>query len=372
LKFGQLLGFVALGIALYVIWRMRQIMLLLFAAIVLANALNLLVKKFQKWGLKRGYAILLSGVFLITALVGFFWLIVPPFINEFEQLVKLVPQGIEALIAWARQAANRLDPELIQTLPTLPQITQQLQPLVNQIAGRGLSVFYTTIGIPLSLLFLLVLTFMLLADPQPYRQGLIRLFPSFYRQRINEILVRCDRTLQKWLTGIFFNMFAIAIFSFIGLLILQIPLALSQATIAGLFTFIPNIGPALSVVPPMAIALLENPWKALAVLIFYIVIQQVDSQILTRLIVKHPVSLYPAITLLGQLFFASIFGFLGLFLAFPLIIVGEILLKEILIEDILDRWQLPREQKSFSVTVEEMQASSTLTKEANPEDESSK
>lgn len=82
----------------------------------------------------------------------------------------------------------------------------------------------------LSWLFLLVLTFRLLAEPQPYRQGLIRLFPSFYRRRIDEILRLCDRALQKWLARIFFNMFAIAIFSFIGLLILQIPLALSQAT----------------------------------------------------------------------------------------------------------------------------------------------
>lgn len=365
MKFGQLLGFVALGIALYIIWQMRQIMLLLFAAIVLATALNLLVQRFQKWGVKRGYAILLSGSLLVAALVGFFWLIVPPFINEFEQLVRLVPQGIEALIAWTRELANRFDPELIQALPTLPQITQQLQPLVNQIAGRGLSVFYSSLGIPLSLLFLLVLTFMLLAEPQSYRQGLIRLFPSFYRRRIDEILVICDRALQKWLAGIFFNMFAIAIFSFIGLLILQIPLALSQATIAGLFTFIPNIGPALSVVPPMAIALLENPLKALAVLIFYIVIQQVDSQILTRLIIKHPVSLYPALTLLGQLFFATIFGFLGLFLAFPLIIVGEILLKEIIIKDILDRWEIHSARKSSSASFEDFSISPPTKKESD-------
>jgi predicted PurR-regulated permease PerM len=339
LKFGQWLGFVAIGISLYIIWQIRQILLLLFAAIVLANALNILVKRFQMWGIKRGYAILLSGCLLIAALVGFFWLIVPPFVNEFQQLVRLVPQGIEESIVWIKQLASRLDPELIQALPTLQQLTQQLQPLVNQIAGQGLSVFYSSLGIPLSLLFLLVLTFMLLADPHPYRQGFIRLFPSFYRRRVDQILVLCDRTLQEWLTGIVFNMFVIAIFSFIGLLALRIPLALSQATIAGLFTFIPNIGPALSVVPPMAIALLENPWKALAVLIFYIVIQQLDSQILTRFIIKHQISLFPALTLLAQLFFATCFGFLGLFLAFPLVIVAQIWLEEVLIKDILDRWE---------------------------------
>ncbi|NJP22315.1 MAG: AI-2E family transporter, partial [Hydrococcus sp. CRU_1_1] len=164
----------------------------------------------------------------------------------------------------------------------------------------GIKFFYSSLGVPLSLLFLLVLTFMLLAEPNAYRQAFIRLFPSFYRRRVDAILVRCDRALQKWLAAIFFNMLLVGIFSFIGLLVMQIPLALSQATIAGLFTFIPNIGPVLSVVPPMAIALLENPWKALFVLIFYIVIQQIDSQLLTRLIIKQPISLFPAITLLTQ------------------------------------------------------------------------
>jgi predicted PurR-regulated permease PerM len=339
LKLGHWLGIIALGISVYILWQMRQMVLLLFAAIVLAITLNLLIEKFQTWRIKRGYAILLSGLCLIAALVSFFWLIVPPFIREFQQLVLLVPQGIEALITWIKELASRLDPELIQSLPTLQQLTQQLQPLVNQIAGRGLSFFYSSLGVPLSLLFLLVLTFMLLAEPHAYRKAFIRLFPSFYRRRVDAILVRCDRALQKWLAAIFFNMLLVGIFSFIGLLVMQIPLALSQATIAGLFTFIPNIGPVLSVVPPMAIALLENPWKALFVLIFYIVIQQIDSQLLTRLIIKQPISLFPAITLLTQFIFASFFGFLGLLLAFPVAIVGEIWLQEVLIKDVLNRWK---------------------------------
>ncbi|OKH24926.1 AI-2E family transporter [Hydrococcus rivularis NIES-593] len=339
MKFGQWLGVVAIGIALYIMWQIRQILLLLFAAIVLANALNILVKRQQKWGIKRSYAVAISGILLMAASIGFFWLVVPPFVNEFQQLVQLVPQGIEESIAWLEELGNRLDPELIRALPTIEQLTQQLQPLVNQIAGRGLSFFYTSLGIPLSLVFLLVLTFMLLADPHPYRQGFIRLFPSFYRRRVDEILIHCDRALNDWLAGICFNMLAIALLSFVGLSVLQIPLALSQATIAGLFAFIPTIGPALSVVPPMAIALLDDPWKALAVLIFYIVMQQVETQVLTRLILKHHISVFPAITLLAQLFFATVFGFLGLFLAFPLIIVGQVWLKEVLIEDILDRWK---------------------------------
>jgi predicted PurR-regulated permease PerM len=108
--------------------------------------------------------------------------------------------------------------------------------------------------------------------------------------------------------------------------------------LAGILTFIPNIGPALSVIPPIAIALLDTPWKALAVLILYILIQQVESNLLTPYVMAQQVSLLPAITLLAQVFFATFFGFLGLFLALPLTVVAQVWLKEVLVKDILDQW----------------------------------
>lgn len=132
-------------------------------------------------------------------------------------------------------------------------------------------------------------------------------------------------------------MSVIALLSGIGLLILGIPLALANALLAGLLTFIPNVGPTLSVIPPMAIALLDAPWKALAVLVLYIIIQQIESNLLTPLVMQKQVSLLPAITLLSQLVFAVFFGFLGLFMALPLTIVLQVLLKELIIKSWLDK-----------------------------------
>ena len=148
----------------------------------------------------------------------------------------------------------------------------------------------------------------------------------------------CTEGLEGWLVGILFNMVVIAVLSFICLLVLRIPLALSQAMLAGVMTFIPNIGPTLSVISPMAIALIEAPWKSVAVLILYIIIQQVESNILTPIVMAQQVSLLPAITLVSQLFFATFFGFLGLFLSLPLTVVGQIWFKEAIIKDILDKW----------------------------------
>ena len=338
MNFGTWIGLIVLFISLYILWQIKQLLLLLFTAIVLATSLNILVKNFQKWGIKRIYAVFLAMFSLIAVAAGCIWIVVPPVIDQFQTLAKLVPLGIERLGSWIDLISERLDPRIISFLPDTNELNRQLQPFVQQFLGSGLTIFYNSLGVLVGILLLLTITLMLLADPAAYRRGFKRIFPSFYRRRVEEILSLCAAGLEAWLVGILFNMAVIALLSFIVLFILGIPLPFSQAMLAGVMTFIPNIGPTLSVLSPMAIALLGAPWKSLAVLILYIIIQQVESNILTPIVMAQQVSLLPALTLLSQLFFATFFGFLGLLLSLPLTVVGQIWFKEVIIKDVLDNW----------------------------------
>ena len=349
---GQWIGLVALILAFYILWQIRQILLLVFAAVVLASALNRLAKFFQKWKrLKRSWAVFLSITLLLFIFTVVVLLIIPPFVVEFQQLTNRFPQGInkgiETLNDWVNVLESRFSGELGQRILDLFKIEDlivQLQNLVNQIAeGFGAFIGGTvgfvggTVGVFLSFLLVMILAIMMLAEPFAYRRSFVRLFPSFYRRRVEQILDRCDVALGGWLAGILLNMTVITLLSWISLSILGVRLALAHAVLAGLLTFIPNIGPGLSVVPPMAIALLDDPWKSLVVLIVYILIQQVESNFLTPFVMAQQVSLLPAVTLLAQVFFATFFGFLGLFLALPLTVVAQVWLQEVLIKDVLDR-----------------------------------
>ncbi|MFP4133598.1 MAG: AI-2E family transporter [Halothece sp.] len=335
---GKWMGIVALTVSLYILWQIRQLILLVFTAIVLANALNILVIRFQTLKIQRWLAVALSVLILLVLTITFVWVIVPPLFEQLEQLIELVPQGIAQLNDWLILLEERLSPELLEFLPTIEQINQQIQPIFNRLLGGGFTFFSTTVGIILNILLVLVLTIMLLADPTPYRKGFIRLFPSFYRRRVDEILLLCEKALQGWLVGTLFSITFLLFASFIILSVLEIDLALAQAMLTGILTFIPNFGAVLSVIPPMAIALLDSPWKSLAVLILYIILQQLEGSIFTPLIMKQQVSLFPAFTLLAQVFFATFFGFLGLFLALPLTVVVQIWFQEVLIKDVLDNW----------------------------------
>ncbi|HEY9599412.1 MAG TPA: AI-2E family transporter [Cyanophyceae cyanobacterium] len=346
MSLGKWIGLLAFVLSVYILWQIRQVLLLIFAAVVLANALNVLVKRFQKSGMKRGFAVLLSVFLLIAILVGFFWLIVPPFAAQFQELTQLVPKGIQRFNIWFEALQTHISPQFKEYIPDINQLIQQLQPFLNRLLGGSFTFFSSSLGVVGQFLLVIVLTLMLLADPAPYRRNFIRLFPSFYRRRVDEILNQCEVALRGWLVGILFNMGVIASLSFVGLLVLKVPLALAQSALAGLLTFIPNIGPALTVIPPMAIALLEAPWKAIAVLILYILIQQVESHLLTPLVMAQQVSLLPAVTLLSQVFFATFFGFLGLILALPLTVVAQVWLKEVIVKDILDHWNHPWEKQN--------------------------
>jgi predicted PurR-regulated permease PerM len=339
MNLGRYIGLLALIVSLYILWQIRQLLLLTFTAIVLATALNQLVKQLQQWKLRRSFAIWLSVATLLIILLVFFLLIVPPFVQQFERLIELLPSSLTEIEEIIERLIGFLPDESWLDFTEIDNLFQQIQPLIERFLDQSLNIFLTSINTVLQLILVLVLTLMFLVNPKPYLYLFMRLFPSFYRQRVSEIMARCEIALGSWTTGILIEMVFIAVLSGIGLWILQVPLALAHAVIAGLLNFIPNVGPTLSVVLPMAIALLDAPWKAGAVLILYLVIQQIESYWLTPTIMAKQVSLLPAITLISQLVFASLFGALGLLIALPLTIVAGTWIEEILFKDVLDKWK---------------------------------
>lgn len=339
MRFGQWSGLLALIISLYIIWQIRQIILIIFAAIALATVLNQQVRFLQKFHIKRSLAVSIAIGFLLLVIVIFALLIVPNLIEQLQQFHNLIPIALDKIRSWNSWLIRVIPDNILEKIRGLQYLTQGIQTWVNQIIRNFFILLNSSFTIVLESLFLFVLTIMLLANPRRYRQGLIMLFPAFYRPRVHDILTKCANSLVGWIRGTLLAMLVIALMSYIGLLILGVPLPLINALLAGLLEFIPNIGPTLSVIPPALLALNESPWKSLAVIILYFGIQQVESLILVPLVMESQVSLLPAVTLSAVVIFGSFFGFLGVFLAVPLVIILQIWIKEVLVKDILDQWQ---------------------------------
>ncbi len=332
----------ALGMALVILWQFRQIVLLIFAAVVITIALNSLVRFFSRvYGWPRQRSVLVTGALVLLGGVIFLGLVLPLFASQFQELLLLTPKGFDKLSSWfdAFQASppDWFPEQDLWLFPALPDLLRQAASISSTVFGNFLTFFSSSVAIVLQLLLLLVITLMLLANPVAYRQLLLRLFPSGYRRRADEILTKCEKSLMFWLGGVALNSMFVSALSFTGLVLLGVPYAFAHAVLAGLFNFIPNLGPALSAVFPVFVALLQSPGKALAVIVLYVLIQNLESYWFAPMVMQKQVSLLPAATLISQIFFATFLGPLGLILALPLAVICKTWIEEAWIIDILER-----------------------------------
>lgn len=336
MNLGQSLGFLIFLICVYVIWQIRQLLLLIFTSVIFATVLNRFVRKLTKFNLSRKLAIITIFFILLIILNLLFLLILPPFIEQFQLLINIVPNVVKKII----EIIEQIDYSKYQDL-----IPLDFNEIINKISifnSNTLANFFVFFGNFLNLTIqiglVLFFTIVLLLNPKRYRYYLIKLFPSFYRRRAGEIIDKTEIAIVNWLNGILINCIFIGTLSGVGLLILQIKLVLVHALLAGLLNFIPNIGPATSVIFPVLIAVLDAPWKIVPILIWYFIIQNIESYWLTPRVMAAKVSLLPAVTLFAQIFFARTFGLIGLLLALPLTVVAKTWIEEVLFKDILDQW----------------------------------
>ncbi|MGB6166870.1 MAG: AI-2E family transporter, partial [Geitlerinemataceae cyanobacterium] len=227
MKFGQWLGLIILLVSIYILWHIRQLVMLLFAAVVFATALNRLVRWLHCKGLPRSIA--LAATLGLTVLLGilFFFLIVPPFVEQFQRLIELVPKVFQRMLEELEGFEQTLRERLPQPLPPPPNVTEliaQLQPLGTEIFKKSVEFFSNSLNIAVQTLLVFVLTLMFLANPLGYRSAAIKLFPSFYRRRADAILSECEIALGNWMEGIIISSTSIAVLSGLGLAILRIDL----------------------------------------------------------------------------------------------------------------------------------------------------
>ena len=337
MNFGQSLGFLSFLISLYILWEIRQLLLLIFFAVILAVTLNRLIIKLKQFHLSRSTAVFIICISIIIILNLLLLVILPPFIEQFQLLLGILPKVPEKI----NQLLSSLENSKYlsgQSLPTLGSFLEDYNFVPDNFLNNFIAFFSNIFIVVFQVIFVFILTIVFLLNPQKYRRYFRQLFPSFYRYRVDDILDKSEIAIVSWLSGIIINSLFIGTLSGIGLLTLQVKLVLVHALLAGLLNFIPNIGPATSVIFPIMIAVVDSPWKILPILVWYFIIQNIESYWLTPKVMAEKVSLLPAVTLFAQIFFATVFGLLGLLLALPLTVVLKTWIEEVLFNDILDRY----------------------------------
>ncbi len=193
----------------------------------------------------------------------------------------------------------------------------------------------SSIAIISGIFLIIFLTIFIAAEPDTYHRGMMHLFPHPSRKRAGEVLSRMATVLRKWLVTQMIGMAVIGVVTTIVLVVLDVKAAIALGIIAALLEFIPTIGPILSAVPAMAMAFLDSPEKALWVMIAYIVIQTLESNILIPMLMKEGMDLPPVLTILAQALMAVVFGFLGLLVAVPVLAAVMVPIKMLYVEGVV-------------------------------------
>lgn len=323
------------GLFLSLIYFILDIILLIFAALLLAVFLRGLADFLNKYTrLPEAVSVLLVTVLLLGMLAGAIALLAPDVAEQYRHLRVELPKSLKKVADYISQFS--WGKAIIEQMPNSGKLLEKLSnidysSLLTQVGGY----FSSTVGAIGNFFIVILVAIYLAIEPKFYTNGLTKLFPVTARPRVQEVWAAIGNTLSWWLIGKTLSMLFIGILTWIGLSILGVPLALTLGLIAGLLSFIPNFGPIFSAVPAILLAFIDSPIKALYVLILFVVVQIIESNLVTPFIERRTIELPPALTILSQIALGVLLGGLGLVLATPLLAVIIVLVQMVYVQDVL-------------------------------------
>ncbi|SFD48259.1 AI-2E family transporter [Massilia yuzhufengensis] len=305
-------------------------LLLVFACILCAILLYKLSEILaRRLHVKRKVA-LVAVVLALAAIIGFGgWGMAPQISEQSSKLAKEIPAAVERL-----QGEVKQHPILKRIAAELPPPEQIVKQMGNMVPNAGLF-FGGVIGALGNVVIILFVGIYFAATPQLYTNGVIRLVPQDHRPRAREVQKELGQTLSSWLLGKAASMLIVGVVTSVGLGMLGVPLALILGIIAGLLDFIPYLGPIMAGIPAVLLALSISQDLALYTILLFVGIQLVEGYVLQPLIEAKAVDLPPALVIVMQLVFGTLFGFAGVALATPLAAGLAVLVKMLYIEDVL-------------------------------------
>jgi len=366
----------AMYLALQLLWFANALFLVTFLGVLFAIAISAGVDRLERYRIPRGAGAAIIVLAFFAALFAFGAWLAPTIRSQGTELRQKLPEAIDRVEQWMNRrqsgffgillggtdavsarpaasvpAAGASTPAAAgggaatsQRVPApapkdsgakgAPQLHDRIQ---QQLSGatRYLFPFLThTVQAIGGFLLVLFLSIYLAADPALYRRGVLALLPERRRAQGAQVMDRITVVLRKWLVTQLIAMLVIGTVTTVVLLILRVKAAFALGLLAGLFEFIPTVGPLLSAIPSVAMGFLDSPEKAATVAAAYWGIQFLENHVLIPLLMKGGMDLPPALTVITQALLALVFGFLGLMVAVPLLATVMVTVQVLYVEQL--------------------------------------
>lgn len=309
-------------------WRLSGILLLTFGAIVFAVIFRAiarpLVKRFPQ---REKLAVLSAVVLLLAALGGVGWLFGHQLTEQLRGLSDRLPEAVASAQRWLESKSwGKLAQEGLSGLQQTTNGAADMKKLV--------SVTIESIG---HVLLMLVTAIYLAVTPRLYLDGVVRLLPVARRTKVRAALMASGEQLKNWLLGQVISMTTIGTLTTLGLWAVGAPLPLALGILAGLLVFVPMVGFLVAFVPTVLIALSESPQVALSATIVFLIVQQLEEQLVQPLAQRWATTLPPALGLIALTAFGVLFGLPGWIFGWPLTVVIMVLVQKLYLAPMEER-----------------------------------
>lgn len=328
LTYRRFLAFAALAVmvalAPVLLWRLSDIVLLAFGAVLIATLLRVVAEPFERWTpLPSWLSLMISGLIVIGLVGAAAWVFGSEIATEFSDITRRIETA-------AREIRGMLDKNeagkyLVAQMqgPTL-SVTGMLQ----RVFSLGTSVLEALVVVVISALYLVV-------QPQAYRRGIVLLFPPRMHKEAEDTLDEIGRTLRLWLIGQITQMLIIGGLSTLAVWLIGLPSVFALGLIAAVTEFVPYLGPIMAAIPAILVALTQSPDAALWTLGAYILIHQIEGNLITPLIQRWLIFIPPALMLLGIAAIGTLFGVAGVVFAGPIVVTLFVVVKKLYVRDTL-------------------------------------
>jgi predicted PurR-regulated permease PerM len=316
----------------YFAYRTSGVILAFLLTILLSIILSAPVNYLARRGWPRTWGV----IAVIAAIGGVVWLLglalVPAVETQSREFAEAFPTLLDEALTLANQAQSffGLGTQIGLNPESFSQLGREVLTgsTVSTAAGVGLTA--ATVVSLAAVVF--ISTVYLVIRPEPWVNGFVSLFPAGWRPRTREVLQALYQTEQRWFLGQLAAMTFIAVFWAISLSLIGVPFALLIGIFSGLISFIPYVGALISVVVPVLLALISDPFSAVWVIVAFIIIQQIEGNLLQPIVMSRAVDLHPALVVFAILVMGTLFGIVGVFLAVPLVAALQVLVRELWVQ----------------------------------------
>ena len=321
-----------------------EVFLLLFIGILLSlylGAATDFVTRRLRFPRGLAFAVALAGT--LAGIVGLFWLLVPPVVEQTRSLIGVLPVYLTAWESRLQEFAARFPALQDVVKPGDHQLVTAVYEQVTSLADGALPKIAAVLHVGINIFSVAVMAIYLALHPGVYREWLIALFPPVHRDLVRDVLGDLASQLRSWIVGQLFAMFTLALLTAVGLYLLKVPYWLTFGIFTGAVAIVPFFGTLVSTLLPALFVLGgEGIWgfgpggHALLVVLLGTVIHVVESNVVIPLIVANRVHLPPVLTIMSVLVVGKLMGASGLLVAVPALVTTMVVVRRILVNRIYE------------------------------------